>query len=139
MKTPYWEKLKDPRWQRKRLEILERDGFSCQECFDVDSTLNVHHKYYVKGREPWDYPGVCYVTFCDNCHEMYHDEEASGGSFMFWEKIVTDIFGEDINWCPYVEELVGILIYLRSKGMTSNQFSKVILNALKSTANETTR
>ena len=28
----YTEKLKDPRWQKKRLEILERDNWECQDC-----------------------------------------------------------------------------------------------------------
>ena len=29
--SDYVEKLKDPRWQRKRLEIMQRDGFRCRE------------------------------------------------------------------------------------------------------------
>ena len=33
----YSEKLKDPRWQKKRLEILERDNFRCQYCGDKNA------------------------------------------------------------------------------------------------------
>jgi len=29
-KLTYSEKLKDPRWQKKRLEILSRDNFTCE-------------------------------------------------------------------------------------------------------------
>ena len=39
----YVEKLKDPRWQRKRLEILQRDDWKCYWCKDDKTTLNVHH------------------------------------------------------------------------------------------------
>lgn len=42
----YYEMLKDPRWQKKRLEIMERDEFACRDCGDKESTLNVHHTYY---------------------------------------------------------------------------------------------
>lgn len=31
MKT-YYELLKDPRWQRKRLEVMQRANFECEDC-----------------------------------------------------------------------------------------------------------
>jgi len=65
----YAEKFKDPRWQKKRLKILKRDKFTCQSCYDGDSTLHVHHRYYIKGRDPWDYPDEALVTLCEECHE----------------------------------------------------------------------
>ena len=40
----YDELLKDPRWQRKRLEAMQADKFTCQMCFRSDKPLNVHHK-----------------------------------------------------------------------------------------------
>lgn len=67
-KSTYFEKLRDPRWQRKRLEVMQRDEFTCRACFDKDSTLNVHHRAYVKGNEPWDYPLDSLVTLCESCH-----------------------------------------------------------------------
>lgn len=64
----YAEKLRDPRWQKKRLEVMNRDGFKCKSCGDATSTLNVHHKYYEKGAMPWDYPETALVTLCEKCH-----------------------------------------------------------------------
>lgn len=64
----YNEKLKDPRWQRKRLEILQRDGFKCMDCDDHESTLHVHHIAYYG--EPWDCPDDLLVTLCENCHSV---------------------------------------------------------------------
>lgn len=72
----YSEQLKDPRWQKKRLEIMERDKFTCQRCYDDESTLHVHHKHYHKGRMPWDYEPHELVTLCESCHEGVHDEDA---------------------------------------------------------------
>lgn len=68
-KTDYWERLKDPRWQRKRLEILERDEWTCQVCGEKEKPLHIHHKYYLPVTNPWDYQDDCLVTVCEECHE----------------------------------------------------------------------
>lgn len=62
----YAEKLKDPRWQRKRLEILERDGWACRRCTSTTKTLHVHHLKY--GRDPWSVDDALLITLCDACH-----------------------------------------------------------------------
>lgn len=66
----YADYFKDPRWQKKRLEILERDGFACQICYDTESTLHVHHRYYEKDKKPWEYDNKFLVTLCGSCHEL---------------------------------------------------------------------
>lgn len=65
----YADLLKDPRWQKKRLEVMERDKFTCRSCGDTKSTLNVHHAYYEKGKMPWEYPDESLVTWCEECHD----------------------------------------------------------------------
>lgn len=67
-KQTYLDKLKNPKWQKKRLEILQRDNFTCQSCYDAESTLHVHHCFYKKGCDPWDYDNQSLVTLCDECH-----------------------------------------------------------------------
>lgn len=69
MSKSYSEKLKDPKWQKKRLEILNRDEFTCQSCFDNESTLHIHHKVYNKDCEPWDIDNESLITLCEDCHE----------------------------------------------------------------------
>ena len=64
----YAEKLKDPRWQKKRLEILERDKWMCRGCCETQKTLHVHHIFYVHGLEPWDVPSGLLITLCSDCH-----------------------------------------------------------------------
>jgi hypothetical protein len=76
-KNEYYEKLKDPRWQKKRLEIFQRDDFTCQRCYSTENTLNVHHLYYIPDREPWDYPNDILITLCQECHEYEREYEYS--------------------------------------------------------------
>ena len=80
-RSAYAQKLRDPRWQKMRLKIMERDEFTCQFCFDSESTLNVHHRDYQRGKDPWDYPENWLVTLCETCHrdesESRPDEEKS--------------------------------------------------------------
>lgn len=69
----YLEKLKDPRWQKKRLEVLERDEWICVRCYDSESTLYVHHLTYEPNKDPWDYPLDNFITLCDACHAHEHE------------------------------------------------------------------
>ena len=64
----YAEKLKDPRWQRKRLEIMQRDEFICTACKASDKSLNVHHCYYLPRTNVWEYPDSAMVSLCEDCH-----------------------------------------------------------------------
>jgi len=67
-KKSYSDKLKDPRWQKKRLEILERDHWACVVCGDKEETLHIHHIAYLYGKEPWDIPNGLLITMCECCH-----------------------------------------------------------------------
>jgi 5-methylcytosine-specific restriction endonuclease McrA len=66
--SDYSEKLLDPRWQKKRLRILERDAWKCRCCEDDKETLAIHHLIYSKG-EPWDAPDETLETLCKTCHD----------------------------------------------------------------------
>lgn len=92
MAMTYGEMLKDPRWQKKRLTILNRDNWMCQHCHSTAKTLHVHHKTYVYGKEPWDYVDENFLTLCAECHEseeyyktdvanLIHDLLISGNSY----------------------------------------------------------
>ena len=65
----YKEKLKNPKWQKKRLRIMERDSFTCACCASRKNTLNVHHLYYLSNTDPWDYPDEALLTLCEECHQ----------------------------------------------------------------------
>ncbi len=79
-KTDYAEKLKDPRWQKLRLEVFERDQWTCQHCYqqmEAAGNLQVHHKYrQYPPIEPWEYPQEALITYCEKCH--LKDEQERG-------------------------------------------------------------
>jgi hypothetical protein len=76
MKKSYLELLKDPRWQKKRLEVMEQNDFKCEECGESKNTLNVHHGYYGKDLMPWEYETTTLHCLCEDCHMMRHDVES---------------------------------------------------------------
>jgi peptidoglycan hydrolase CwlO-like protein len=104
MKT-YAEKLKDPRWQRKRLEIMARDSFACQVCQDETTTLHVHHIRYIKGREPWDYKDFYFVTLCETCHAQEESEIKEASNQKPKPQKVLSRFDELVDSAPeYADE-----------------------------------
>lgn len=64
----YSEKLRDPRWQKKRLEVLSRDNFTCVKCGDKETELHVHHLKYTG--DPWKTKNNNLTTLCKNCHKI---------------------------------------------------------------------
>jgi len=74
MKTEeYHQLLKDGRWQRRRLEIMQRDDFKCTKC-GTTNDLNVHHIRYIAGRKPWEYDDSDLITLCGKCHKKWHED-----------------------------------------------------------------
>jgi hypothetical protein len=71
-KLTYAEQLRHPNWQKKRLEVLKDAGWGCEICGDTETTLNVHHKRYRKGRMAWEYERNELMALCETCHESHH-------------------------------------------------------------------
>ena len=69
----FFDQLKHPEWQKKRLEVLNLHNFTCQECGAKDKQLHVHHPSYAKGRMLWDYGAKFLQCLCGSCHETAHD------------------------------------------------------------------
>lgn len=66
--SDYATKLRDGRWQKKRLEIFDRDGWQCYIC-GSGNDLQVHHNWYIGRMEPWDYDESQLITLCGKHHE----------------------------------------------------------------------
>lgn len=71
----YQEQIKHPKWQKKRLEVLEYHGFACERCEIEDKTLNVHHKIYRKGKKAWEYELDDLACLCEDCHKVIHSRQ----------------------------------------------------------------
>lgn len=134
MKQNYAEERKDPRWQRMRLEIMQRDDFLCQHCYCEGKTLNVHHSYYVPGRKCWDYPAWSLMTVCDGCHEELH-EVYSDHCWMPWENQLAIIYRElsiAQGRCDFAAEFAKAL----ERGFTNVHLWDAIENYLASLEKE---
>ena len=94
--SKYTELFKDPRWQKKRLEILSRDEFTCVICCDKESTLHVHHRRYISGRKPWEYDNDLLVTLCHDCHER-ETESRNECEGILLEQLREKFFSEDLR------------------------------------------
>lgn len=61
--------------KKQGLPILSH---SLTQNFDIEykwisvSGLQVHHKYYQLGKNPWEYPDSALETFCHKCHSDLH-------------------------------------------------------------------
>lgn len=114
----YSEKLRLPQWQKKRLQILERDGWKCQSCNATDKNLQVHHLVYGR-KEPWEYPDGCYQTLCEECHSVRQEfsDKASNAVKMALRNVATeklqyfldDIIGRALSCDDYRQHMVNIL------------------------------
>jgi 5-methylcytosine-specific restriction endonuclease McrA len=112
--SSYWQKLKDPRWQKRRLEILSAAEFACQVCFDSSSTLHVHHLKYDKGKDPWEYTDAWLVCLCEACHEEMHAAKN------MMQQAVAGLTGADLERLTgYAFTLSGLTFELGDKGIQS--------------------
>jgi hypothetical protein len=102
--STYSEKLRDPRWQRKRLEILSRDEFACRKCHDNETTLNVHHTFYQSGLNPWEYPDESLFTLCEDCHEYETQNRQKADTRLIWA------LQQSPYWADDIEELIDCLL-----------------------------
>jgi len=71
----YSDQLKSPKWQKKRLDILNLRGFKCEKCNCEENQLHVHHRFYLKNRKAWEYDNDVFQVFCHICHENEHKKE----------------------------------------------------------------
>jgi hypothetical protein len=76
----YRDKLKDPRWQKKRLEVFSKAGWKCKKCNRADLQLHVHHLIYLR-IEPWEYSDDELEALCERCHFKIHDFLRGDGKF----------------------------------------------------------
>lgn len=99
----YQEQIKHPKWQKKRLEIMQRDNFTCQICGAEDKTLNVHHRLYWN-THIWEYPNSIFITLCEDCHNISHTSKKDNDNNHFYNSIFNML-------CYQEKEHIASLIY----------------------------
>ena len=76
-KLTYQQQLLDPRWQKKRLEIMSRDHWRCRDCGNWQKQLTVHHCIYIRTCYLWECPEELMLTLCWPCHKTRQQMEES--------------------------------------------------------------
>lgn len=145
----YKEQLLDPRWQKKRLEILDRDNWECKLCYDPGTTLHIHHLHYRKILA-WEYQEHELITYCKHCHsvvEFYKKIDASiliamvikrplynDSQYLFVFKIIdgntmVDCFEYGVgNTLKYLMTLDGFTIYLLNQRFHVDSRNEVLIS-----------
>lgn len=122
----YIDLLRDPRWQKRRLEIFHRDNFTCADCDDSKKTLHVHHLYYVKDRAPWDYPDWALETLCEDCHKQARAN--AGSSLQAFEALLQQFFSKR-NELNNADELIdGVRC---SEQIPQNEMQEILRDAFR--------
>jgi len=106
IKKTYSEKLKNPLWQKKRLSVLKYANWRCQICGSKEKELHVHHSYYEKNKEPWEYDKNVMIAICDECHAKFHDKVDDNNELKELEKLIDDI-RNILKYCKYELELAN--------------------------------
>jgi len=93
----YADKLKDPRWQKKRLEIFKRDDWKCWFCGEKSETLHVHHLHYQHEKEPWECSNENLLTLCATCHQTEFESRKEAESELILFLSVYRFSSSDLN------------------------------------------
>ena len=85
----YSGQLNDPRWKKKRVEILIRDKHKCRICNYFGSKVNIHHLKY--SGMAWDVSNDDLITLCNDCHSKLHTDKRPVGKSIkeiikLWQK-----------------------------------------------------
>ncbi len=102
------DQYRDPRWQRLRLRVFERDGWKCRMCNQDGKTLHAHHPVYRAFSEgPWDYEVDELVTVCEDCHKEEHETKSLGKSAMLLEFVKQGVWSEEdfLHYSVLVERI----------------------------------
>lgn len=69
-RNEFLQMYRDPRWQRKRLELCAAANWACQMCDARDKELQIHHGCYESDKAPWEYDDETLHVVCSDCHEQ---------------------------------------------------------------------
>jgi hypothetical protein len=75
MNAEYQRLLRDPRWQKRRLEVLNMAEWKCEDCGDGKESLEIHHCAYRADTDPWEYGDNLLMCLCMRCHRKRQESE----------------------------------------------------------------
>jgi hypothetical protein len=100
-------------WQNFRREVIELDGGICVSCKRgplEGAVLQIHHKRYLPGKLPWEYPYDLCQTLCKRCHAGEHGIIRP---FSGWECIGYDDLEELNGECELCGNSIRYVFYVQ--------------------------
>lgn len=121
----YKEQLTHPNWQRKRLEIFERDKFTCCVCGNTEHQLEVHHLIYFKDKHAWEYNNNYLITMCHNCHLAETNEKILILYFSYFMLNLSNLTG--LNFVELFTKIDEVSLMVKNDGYTINEAFKIVI------------
>ncbi len=81
--SSYSDKLETQNWHSFARKIRQENGNFYNACRRGDLVLQVHHTFYDKKRQPWEYESHEMVVLCEKCHHELHDQLQAFRKFVF--------------------------------------------------------
>lgn len=103
--TNYKDQYRHPMWQKKRLEILQRDKFTCVQCGETEVELHVHHAWYAKDCNIWEYPDRMLQTLCSNCHQEWHERKDERN--IEYNMIICELARFSVEYCNVIHGIIS--------------------------------
>lgn len=114
----YKHELKDERWDLKRAEIIARDK-CCQHCTSKQN-FQIHHKYYLGNRNPWEYENDALILLCDVCHEKEeYNLKQSAAAFVGILRVCGFMYSD-------IKALCNEVVEVNSKGKTPAEIIDIL-------------
>jgi len=120
-------------WQEYRKEVIELDGGVCVRCKRgplQGAVLQVHHKAYLSGKLPWEYPYDLCETLCKGCHAGEHGIVRP---FSDWEFIGYDDLEEPIGKCELCGTSIRYVFFVQHEKWPSLEVGEICCDHLTST------
>jgi hypothetical protein len=120
-------------WHAFRREVIALDGSACNRCgarADDGAVLQVHHKQYLAGRKPWEYPFQLCEAICRGCHAVEHGKSPPKTG---WEFIGCDDLGDISGSCDYCGEQIRHVFLVCHPAWSAMEVGTVCCDKLTST------
>lgn len=120
-------------WARFRAEVIRIDDGVCRKCGRGEKdgvVLQVHHKEYIPGHKPWEYPYELCETICRGCHATEHKIIPPRFG---WEYVMDDDAGDLERTCDYCGTSIRYFFIVQHPNWPTMEVGEVCCNNLTST------
>ncbi len=121
-------------WQKFRDEVIELDGGVCRRCGRgplQGAILQVHHKTYLPGKMPWEYPyGYC-ETLCRGCHASEHGIVRP---FQGWVCVGDDDLGDLSGECDLCGTQIRYVFFVQHEKWPAMEVGEICCDHLTQTS-----